>query len=97
MMMMPNLVTCPLFHTLLEGPSTDGTGVVFTCDACGCRTVDDIAVSCRVCGYDLCRACYTMRGSRSEDIAQARARVIEAQRALSALRESEMVDEECWC
>ena len=96
-MMLPNLATCPLLHTLQDGPSADGTGVVFTCDACGCRTVDDIAVSCRPCGYDLCRACYTMRGSRSEDVARAQARLVEAQRALSAVRESEMVDEECWC
>ena len=94
-------VTCPSYHPLMLGASTERSGVLFTCDACGGRNVD-VEVSCRPCAYDVCRPCYF--GTRAslfpptssfrEEVALAERRVLEATVLLNALREREM-DEEC--
>ena len=86
--------TCPAYHPLLLGGSTDRYGVCFTCDACGVRNVE-VAVSCRPCAYDVCRVCYFGTQLLKEDVALAERRVMEAVAELNALREKQM-DQECW-
>ena len=96
---MNSFVSCPSYHPLTLGPSTDRPGVVFTCDACGCRATD-VTVSCRPCAYDVCRVCYygtrisTTTAQCRAEVDRAERRVLDATIVLNALRETEM-DQEC--
>lgn len=62
---MNTFITCPNYHLLTTGPSTDRGGITFTCDICSQGHVD-VAVGCRLCAYDVCRACYY--GARSAEV-----------------------------